>query len=177
MFERAEKWSVHTGAGHWPDADMLPVGAILQDYGPEGKTKFTEEEQKTMITLWSIFRSPLFIGGDLTKCDDITLKLLTNSKILAMHRNSRDSHQVWRREINGVEHILWKANNIDGGIYVAIFNVGEADSKIEINLRDLEIPAGQSCTELWSGLKAPINEKISVRLAPHGAKVFKLINN
>ena len=177
MFERAEKWSVHTGAGHWPDADMLPVGAILQDYGPDGKTKFTEEEQKTMITLWSIFRSPLFIGGDLTKCDDNTLKLLTNSKILAMHRNSRDSHQVWRREINGVEHILWKANNIDGGIYVAIFNVGEADSKIEINLRDLEIPAGQSCTELWSGLKAPINEKISVRLASHGAKVFKLINN
>ena len=31
MFERAEKWCIHTGAGHYPDADMLPVGPILQD--------------------------------------------------------------------------------------------------------------------------------------------------
>ena len=26
MFERAEKWCVHSGPGHWPDADMLPFG-------------------------------------------------------------------------------------------------------------------------------------------------------
>ncbi|MBR5089908.1 MAG: glycoside hydrolase family 27 protein, partial [Ruminiclostridium sp.] len=31
MFERCEKWCTHTGAGHWPDADMLPVGALRQD--------------------------------------------------------------------------------------------------------------------------------------------------
>jgi len=177
MFERAEKWCTHTGAGHWPDADMLPIGALRQDYGFDNKTEFTEEEQKTMLTLWCIFRSPLFIGGDLTKCDDFTLKLLTNSKILAMHRNARNSHQVWRREINGVEHILWKADSTDGGIYAAIFNVGEEESKIEISLRDLETRDGQTCTELWSGNKAPIIGKINVRLAPHGAKVFKLINN
>ncbi len=28
MFERAEKWCTHTGAGHYPDADMLPIGPI-----------------------------------------------------------------------------------------------------------------------------------------------------
>ena len=30
MFERAEAWCIHSGPGHWPDADMLPVGAIRQ---------------------------------------------------------------------------------------------------------------------------------------------------
>ncbi|MBE6754761.1 MAG: glycoside hydrolase family 27 protein, partial [Ruminococcaceae bacterium] len=30
MFERAEKWAIHTGAGFWPDADMLPIGPIRQ---------------------------------------------------------------------------------------------------------------------------------------------------
>lgn len=32
MFSRAEKWCTHAGAGHWPDADMLPVGPIRQVY-------------------------------------------------------------------------------------------------------------------------------------------------
>ena len=59
MFQRAEKWCTHTGAGHWPDADMLPIGPIRQDYGRENRTEFTEDEQITMMTLWSIFRSPV----------------------------------------------------------------------------------------------------------------------
>ena len=67
---RAEKWSVHTGAGNWPDADMLPVGPIRQDYDKNDRTHFTEDEQYTMMTLWSIFRSPLMIGGEMTGFDD-----------------------------------------------------------------------------------------------------------
>ena len=177
MFERCEKWCTHSGAGHWPDADMLPVGAILQDYGPDGCTKFTPDEQITMMTLWSIFRSPLFIGGDLTKCDDVTLKLLTNAEVLKMHRNARNSHQVWRRELGGIEHILWKADSTDGSVYAAIFNAGSSESKVTISFKDLEISGIYICNELWSGLKAPISEKITVKVAPHSAKVFKLTKN
>ncbi len=177
MFERCEKWCTHSGAGHWPDADMLPVGAILQDYGPDGCTKFTPDEQITMMSLWSIFRSPLFIGGDLTKCDDVTLKLLTNAEVLKMHRNARNSHQVWRRELGGIEHILWKADSIDGSVYAAIFNAGSSESKVTISFKDLEISGIYICNELWSGLKAPISEKITVKVAPHSAKVFKLTKN
>ena len=174
MFERAEKWSIHTGAGRWPDADMLPVGAIRQDYDPNGFTNFTQDEQITMMTLWSIFRSPLFIGGDLTKCDEFTKKLLTNTEILKMHSNARNAHQVWRRNIDGNEFILWKAGCSEGGEYAAIFNCGGTESKIGIELRDLELPEGSICCELWSGLKAPIKDKINVRVAPHGAKAFRL---
>ena len=177
MFERCEKWCTHTGAGHWPDADMLPVGAILQDYGPDGHTKFTEDEQRTMITLWSIFRSPLFIGGDLTKCDEFTLGLLTNQMILKMHSNARDAHQVWRRNTDGIEHILWKANDCESGYYAAVFNTGEEESIIEIDLGDLELSGKFVCTELWSGITAPtpVSGSINVRLAPHGAKAFRFI--
>ncbi len=177
MFERCEKWSIHTGAGHWPDADMLPIGAILQDYGPHCRTKFSEDEQITMMTLWSIFRSPLFIGGDLTKCDPFTLRLVTNSAVLKMHENARNAQQVWKRTIAGTEHILWKAYSVDGAVYAAIFNTGENDSRVEIPLRDLELPAGLVCTELWSGLKAPVSDKISVRVPRHGAKALRLANN
>lgn len=173
MFERAEKWCTHSGNGHWPDADMLPVGAILQDYDKANRTKFTENEQVTMLTLWSIFRSPLMIGGDMAGgLDEFTLGLLTNENVLKMHKNARHSHQVWRRETDGAEHILWTAASVEGGCYAAIFNAGDKDSEVEISLADLEIPAAKSCTELWSGEKINAAKSIRVKLGTHGAKAF-----
>ncbi|MBD5104051.1 MAG: glycoside hydrolase family 27 protein [Ruminococcaceae bacterium] len=172
MFQRTEKWCTHTGFGNYPDADMLPVGAILQDYGENNRTKFTEDEQFTMMTLWCIFRSPLMIGGELTKTDEFTLDLLTNEEILKMHKNARHSHQVWRKEINGTEHILWAAASCEGGTYAAVFNTGERDSEIEIPLTDLEIYGGVKCKELWSGKEMPLDGALSVKISKHGAKAF-----
>ena len=120
MFSRAEQWCTHTGAGHWPDADMLPIGPIRQDYDKSDRTKFTKDEQITMLTLWGIFRSPLMIGGEMTGFDDFTMSLITNEEILKMHRNSRHSHQVWRKELDGTEHILWTSASTEGGLYIAV---------------------------------------------------------
>ena len=172
MFSRAEKWCIHTGSGHYPDADMLPIGPILQDYGKENRTKFTPDEQITMMTLWSIFRSPLMIGGEMTGFDDFTMSLITNEEILKMHKNARHSHPIWRKEIDGTEHILWTAANSEGGQYAAIFNAGEKDSEIEISLSDLEIENCSEITELWSGKKCSAESSFKVTLNSHGAKAF-----
>ena len=173
MFERAEKWSIHTGSGNWPDADMLPIGPLRQDYDKSDHTKFTEDEQITMMTLWSIFRSPLMIGGEMTGFDDFTMSLLTNEEILKMHSNSRHSHQVWRKKINEIEHILWTAISSLGGQYVAVFNVGDFDSEVEIKFTDLEIYEGnKEIKELWSGEKSNVNDGFTVKLNKHGAKAF-----
>jgi len=172
MFQRAEKWCIHAGAGHWPDADMLPVGPLRQDISKDDWTKFTEDEQITMMTLWSVFRSPLMIGGELTSTDEFTLNLLTNENVLKMHKNARHSHQVWRREIDGVEHALWVATSSEGGIYLAVFNLGEKDSEIKISLEDIEIEEKLSGIELWSGEKTIAEDSLSVKLNKHGAKAF-----
>ncbi len=177
MFERAEKWCTHTGAGHYPDADMLPIGPILQDYGTENRTKFTQNEQITMMTLWSIFRSPLMIGGEMTGFDDFTMSLLTNEEILKMHRNARHSHQVWRKEIGGTEFILWTAASSDGGQYAAVFNAGDEQSHVEIPLTDLELYSPITARELWSGRKAGLDNAIPVSLESHEAKAFYIIPN
>ncbi|MDE7246479.1 MAG: alpha-galactosidase, partial [Lachnospiraceae bacterium] len=172
MFSRAEKWCTHTGAGHWPDADMLPIGPVRQVYGTSNWTKFTEDEQITMLTLWSIFRSPLMIGGEMTGFDQFTMSLLTNEEVMKMHRNARHSHQVWRREIDGVEHILWTAVSSEGGQYIAVFNAGEKDSEVTISLSDLECYEGIEGYELWSGEKVEAADHICVTLKKHGAKVY-----
>ena len=172
MFSRAEKWCTHTGAGHWPDADMLPVGAIRQVYDKDAWTNFTEEEQMTMMSLWGIFRSPLMIGGEMTKFDKFTMDLLTNEAILKMHRNARHAHQVWRKQVDGIEHIVWTAVDCEGGQYVAVFNVGEEDSAIKVNLAELEIYDDVKGVELWSGESVEASEVLSVAVKSHGAKVF-----
>lgn len=174
MFSRAEKWCIHTGAGHFPDADMLPVGPIRQDYDPECMTAFTKDEQITMMTLWSIFRSPLIIGGEMTKFDAFTMGLLTNEGILRMHRNARHAHPVWRKEYNGVEHILWTAVCAEGGQYIAIFNTGDRRSEIVLPLCDLEIYHPVTATELWSGETGCAVDQICISLESHGAKAFLL---
>jgi hypothetical protein len=175
MFERAEKWSIHTGPGNYPDADMLPIGPILQDYDQNNWTKFTQDEQITMMTLWCIFRAPLMIGGEMTGFDEFTMKLITNSDVLDMQRDARHAHQVWRKEIDGVEHVLWTAMDAKGGQYVALFNAGEQDSTVRLQLSDVECVGVSRAKELWSGEECAVKDALTVTLPKHGAKAYRLI--
>ncbi|MCQ2431095.1 MAG: alpha-galactosidase, partial [Clostridia bacterium] len=112
--------------------------------------------------------------GELTKSDACTLKLLTNEGILGMHSNSRHAHPLWRRGIGGTEHILWTAQDAEGGDYLAVFNVGDGDSEITISLADAEIFTPVSMTEFWSGQKTDADGSFTVKLSKHGAKAFKI---
>src|SRR3546814_14611689 len=66
QFERLANWAPHRRSGAWPDADMLPLGLLALG---ERRTRFTPDEQRTMMTLWAIARSPLIMGGDLRALD------------------------------------------------------------------------------------------------------------
>ena len=100
MFDLARGCAKYTGNGGWPDADMLPFGriGIRADLGTDQKTNFTKDEQLTVMTLWSIFRSPLMLGGDLPSNDAWDLSVLTNKEVLAVNQES--SHN---RELSAVE--------------------------------------------------------------------------
>ena len=85
MFWRCELWQDHVKEGCFPDCDMLPLGKVGKGFETgERDCLFTREEQKTMMTLWCMFRSPLMIGAELTKMDDFTLSLLTNKELLVL---------------------------------------------------------------------------------------------
>lgn len=173
MFERAEKWSIHTGHGSYPDADMLPIGPIRQCYNPDNVTRFTKDEQLTMMTLWSIMRSPLMIGGEMTKFDDFTLSLLTNRKLLDMHKNGRHAHQVWRHNVNGIETVLWTSVTETGEQYVALFNLGEKANTVTFSLDDLEWSSGKKVINLWTGKKSLLTEGTKIKLPKHGVAAFE----
>lgn len=181
MFERAEKWCVHAGAGHWPDADMLPIGAILQDYNTENWTAFTEDEQVTMLSLWCMMRSPLMMGGEMSKNDAFTEKLLTNRGILEMHEVSFGAHQIYKRTVQGHEWIVWAAYRADGGGYIAVFHTGapeEAETAAEwtVSLPECGMENKRRAKELWSDTEAVLEDGClrTERIPLHGAKVYRV---
>lgn len=175
MFERCDKWSTLVTRGNWADCDMLPIGAILQDYGEENRTNFTHDEQRTMMTLWCIMRSPVIMGGDLTKNDDFTLDLLTNQAVLEMLRCSRFAHQLFRRTVGDNEIIAWIAVRSEGGGYLALFNAGESAASVSLTLSECEIDSEVvSLVELWSGSVTDNTDVISAEIAPHGVAAFRL---
>jgi alpha-galactosidase len=116
QFTRLAAWNPHRTPGAWPDADMLPLGTLVMG---ERTTRFTPDEQRTLMTLWSIARSPLMHGGDLTKTDPATLALLTNPEVLAVNQHSTGNRPLFARD----ELIAWVAD-VPGSPdkYLAVFN-------------------------------------------------------
>lgn len=131
MFDRCNYWSPFIRKGNWPDCDMLPLGHIGIRSGERGKadrmTCFTKPEQKTMITLWSIFQSPLMYGGELADLDAWTLSLLTNTEVNEMHRTLEGQRQEYRDD----EWIVWSGENKES-TYIAIFNVSDEKNMMNV---------------------------------------------
>lgn len=172
MFDRAEKWCIHAGNGHWPDADMLPVGALRQCYDEKEWTRFTKEEQITMMTLWCMMRSPLMVGAHLPKNDSFTLDLLTKKEVLDIQMTSHCAHPICRTE----DSIIWIAPRKDRmGTYLAFFNISETEKEISFDLTECELDSCKSAIELWSGDSVSMKNAILQRTVPaHGACVFLL---
>ncbi|MGN0401281.1 MAG: glycoside hydrolase family 27 protein [Acetatifactor sp.] len=172
MFERAEKWCTHAGPGHWPDADMLPVGALRQCTDATDWTHFSKDEQMTMMSLWCMMRAPLIAGGDLPKNDDFSLRLLTNADILEIEKTTHCAHQLYRTE----DEIAWLAPRRDGqGVYVALFNISERSRMVGLQLEQCDLDNYTCAKELWSGKESRISGVIKTKLPKHGAAVYKLV--
>jgi len=133
MFERLHAWTPHRRDGAWPDADMLPLGIV--DFGRP--TRFTVDEQYTLMSLWAIGRSPLIFGGDMTKLDPLTLELLTNPEMLQVNQHSANNRQL-RRDKNLV---VWTAD-VPGGPdkYVALFNAQSTGDTLDYAAADYASP-------------------------------------
>jgi alpha-galactosidase len=177
QFERLGAWTPHRAPGHFPDADMLPLGNV-RAFESNGWTHLTHNEQITLMTLWSIAKSPLIMGGNLPKNDEFTLSLLTNDSVLAVDQNSTGNHQLFR---DG-DLICWIAdvpNSHDK--YVALFNAKDHpatnDSKTEkvtVTLKDLGFQLA-NVHDLWSGeYLGNVTGSFSADIPYHGAGLYRL---
>lgn len=173
MFRRCEMWQDHGEPGCWPDCDMLPLGKLGGGFQGEWTCRLTAEEQRTMMTLWCVFGSPLMVGAELTRLDAWTLSLLTNRRILALLDPARKRRQVLRN----AEQAVWISENpADGSVCAAVFNLSAREGEMLFPLTELGAPAGAaSAEELWTGEHTDCADGIlRVRTASHGCRVYQI---
>ena len=182
QFDLLAAWKGAGAPGHWPDADMIPFGHIGIHCTPAGGdhfTKFTREEQRTLITLWGIAPSPLMLGMNMPDNDQATLDLITNKDVLAMNQDPLGiqaqraatyfgGREVWTRELSGRAEA------------VAAFNRGEKDALVPIRADDLGLSGFYHVYDVWNTKNAGVLggntnlPPIMLNVPPHGAVLLRL---
>lgn len=174
MFSLCEKWYPYVKDGSFPDCDILPLGKLCIDgsyMGDMGRDSgFTKEEQKTMMTLWAVFRSPLFFGGELRLTDNYTLSLVTNPEVINVNQNSEKPLFVYNK--GGIA--VWQTK-IENCTAVAVFNLSDEEKHYKLSFSDLGIENVRAVRDLWARKDIPKCENdVTVSLKPHSSAFFEI---
>ena len=175
QFDYARDWARHVGANHtWPDADMLPLGRLrmVDSAGLGSPTHLTPDEQRTVMTLWSIFGSPLIVGGDLPRLDSATLALLTNPEVVAV-----DQHGVAPRQVLDRPGLRAWGSGVPGSAdrYVAVFNLDSVSRHVDVAWTAVGLAAGtHEVRDLWARADLGAANRLTVDLAPHASALYRV---
>lgn len=174
MFSLCEKWYPYVKDGSFPDCDILPLGKLCIDgsyMGDMGRDSgFTKEEQKTMMTLWAVFRSLLFFGGELRLTDNYTLSLVTNPEVINVNQNSEKPLFVYNK--GGIA--VWQTK-IENCTVVAVFNLSDEEKHYKLSFSDLGIENVRAVRDLWARKDIPKCENdVAVSLKPHSSEFFEI---
>ena len=174
MFSLCEKWYPYVKDGSFPDCDILPLGKLCIDgsyMGDMGRDSgFTKEEQKTMMTLWAVFRSPLFFGGELRLTDNYTLSLVTNPEVINVNQNSEKPLFVYNK--GGIA--VWQTK-IENCTAVAVFNLSDEEKHYKLSFLNLGIENVRAVRDLWARKDIPKCENdVAVSLKPHPSEFFEI---
>jgi hypothetical protein len=176
QFELLHKWEDYIAPGHWPDADMIPIGLLNRrgpGYGTERRSGFTFTEQFTLMTLWSITRSPMMYGGDLMMMRPNELSLLSNKEALQVNQASLNNHQLFRDE----NKVAWVAD-VPGSDdkYLAVFNLGDdGKESIGVALKDLGIKNKVEIRDLWKQVDiGSFKEEFAPEIESHGSGLYRI---
>lgn len=174
-FDNLARWSPFVKTGNWPDADMLPWGSLTPHpgLGEPRQSRLTQDEQRTQFALWAIARSPLILGGNLTKLDAYSRSLVTNKAVIALNQSARGSHPVQNLP-NGFENVrVWISDLGRNHYAIAIFNLDSREKTVHVRWSDLGLASGEHrINDLWNSNTLPKSPEIDVTLPAHGTRLF-----
>jgi len=178
-FDNLARWNAYVRPGGWPDADMLPLGSLRPHpgMGDPRESRLTHDEERTQFTLWSIARSPLILGANLTELDPFTRSLITNARVIAVNQRAWESHPLANLPAP-YEHIrVWEASAGSRSRpvhYVAFFNTSDQPANLAAKWSDAGIAGRHSAVELWSGVRSPAASGVQVTLPAHGTAIYQV---
>ncbi len=173
QFDLVKNWQGKVHPGSWPDADMLPLGhiGIRAERGNDRVSLLTHDEQYSLMSLWSIFRSPLMFGGDIPSSDAFTIDILTNPEVLNVNQHSDNGRQSFREG----DTVAWTAD-VPGSKakYVAVFNIGDSVKDIDIPWASVGVTASKvTVRDLWLHKNTSNVGSIHLSLRPHASILVK----
>ena len=173
-FDLARTWQGIGGPGHWPDLDMIPLGQIgIRSVDGPRTTRFTHDEQITLMSLWCLAPSPLMLGMNLPDNDAWTLSLLTNDEVLGLDqdrlgRPARRISQAGKLEV-------WTRDLKDGSTAVSLFNRGEIAAPVTLKWIDAGLNGTFAVRDLWRHRNlGNFKNQLTQRVVPHGAVLLRL---
>jgi alpha-galactosidase len=174
LMKVAENWYPYIQSGTWPDCDMIPLGriSIRGERGGDRQSRLTKDEQYSLMTFFTIFRSPLMFGGDMPSLDTFTQSLLTNKAVLKMHKESTNVKQLFQKE---GKVAITSYNPKTKERYLALFNLSDSKEEMDIavNLSDLGITKASRVTNMWTGkVVGKVEGTFSVPLAAHASGLY-----
>lgn len=169
VFERFEAWQAFVQPGCWPDADMLPLGTLRMWTGGDA-SKLTQDEQISLISMWCLFRAPLMMGGELTRMDEFTRKLLTRADVLRLLKTPYAARQLRRN----ADEAVWTSRDADGHVIAGLFNL--SDTRKTVTAEGLENGASSAWRNLWTDEMVSGNgSSVSLCLDAHACALLRLL--
>jgi hypothetical protein len=174
-FDLFAAWLPDAGPGHWPDGDMIPLGHICLrncDVRPERWTRFTPDEQVTLMTLLAIAPSPLMLGMNLPDNDDWTTALLTNPEVLAVNQDplAQPARRMFGPPVAGE---TWMKKLLNGAAAVALFNRSAKTVHVAFPWRNLGFLKTPEVRDLWLRQTLPAQEDFTADLPAHGSILLR----
>ena len=176
QFDLLAQWQGAGGPGHWPDADMIPLGhiAIRSKLGGSSHwTHFTRDEQLSLISLWSLAPSPLMLGMNLPDNDEWTTALLTNPEVLALNQDPL-GHPAKRIFIAGLKAELWLRDLADGAHAAGLFNRTAEPVTVEFSWQQVSHSNRLHVRDLWLRRDLNVKQKFSAEIPPHGCVLLRV---
>jgi alpha-galactosidase len=150
-------------SGHWNDPDMLEVG--------NGGMK--PDEYRTHVTLWALLAAPLLAGNDLRNMTEETKELLMNKEVIAIDQDTKgvQGRRIW--DEGPLE--IWAKPLADGGQAVGLFNRGESQLKITLDLSKIGAAGSVRLRDLWAHKDlGMVQQSYSAEVPKHGAVMLRV---
>ena len=172
QFANVAKWAGKAQPGHWPDADMLPLGYLgpAPDGGSRATPGLRTTSREHFLRCGASFASPLMVGGDLSRADAWTTALLTNPEVIAVDQHSTGNHPA----ITTDKTVVWVArSNAAGSNSLAVFNLTESSQKVRYEWKDLGFTGAKyKLRDLWERKDLSPADSLTVTLPPHGSVLY-----
>lgn len=154
---RQSEFAAYSRPGHWNDPDMLEVG----------NGGMTDTEYRTHFSLWAMAAAPLMAGNDVRSMSEATREILLNREVIAVNQDKlgKGGRAVTRKG----ETEVWTKPLEGGGVAVALFNRGAAETQVTAEWADIGLSGPRNVRDVWKHADlGTMKDRFTASVPSHG---------